>query len=193
MTAVPPPPDANLLRLAQAGDEAAFTSLAETWHATIHRWAMGLVDDADDADDVAQTVLVRFATRLRSFRGASRLSTWLYQVTRNAAMDVLRTRRRRGRLLDRLRRSDPMTAAPPDPAATLERADLAGRARAALAALPLRQREVLDLVDLQAHAPHEAAALLGISPATARVHLLRARRALRAALLASDPQPGAAR
>jgi RNA polymerase sigma-70 factor (ECF subfamily) len=60
-------------------------------------------------------------------------------------------------------------------------------ARRALAGLPLRQREVFDLVDLQGHAPHEAAAMLGLSHGTVRAHLFRARRAVRAAILALDP------
>ena len=50
-----------------------------------------------------------------------------------------------------------------------------------------RQREVLELVDLQGLEPSEAAEALGVSPSTARVHLHRARRALRAVVLNRHP------
>jgi RNA polymerase sigma-70 factor (ECF subfamily) len=183
------PPDAELLRLAQAGDEAAFTSLALAWHPQIHRWAAGLVADADDADDVAQTVLVRLFEHLPGFRGTARLSTWLYQITRNAALDALRKRRRRQRLLERWRGAEGVQNAQTQPGATLDRQDLLDRAREVVAGLPERQRAVLALVDLQGHAAQEAAALLGVAPSTARVHLLRARRAVRAALMADLPAP----
>jgi RNA polymerase sigma-70 factor (ECF subfamily) len=81
----------------------------------------------------------------------------------------------------------PSDDAGPDPTVAFERRDAAGAARAALTGLPPRQREVFDLVDLQGHAPHEAAAVLGLSDGTVRTHLFRARRAVRAAVLALDP------
>lgn len=177
------PPDADLIRRAQAGDEAAFTALVEAWHPRVLRWAAGMLDDPDDADDVAQLVLVRLYAGLHRFRGTARFSTWLYQITRNAARDAMRRRGRRRRAMDRLRTFDPAVPATESAADAVDRDDLTQRARAVLATLPERQRTVLDLVDLQGVTPQEAAALLGVAPATARVHLLRARRALRAALL----------
>jgi len=183
----PPPDDADLIRKAQAGDEEAFATLVDTWHPRILRWATGLLDDADDADDIAQQVLVRLYGKLSSFRGAARFSTWLYQITMNATRDAMRRRRRRVRALDRMRVLEPPLETADPVAEPLDRADLVRRAREALSTLPDRQRAVLDLVDLQGLAPHEAATLIGIAPATARVHLLRARRALRQALLADLP------
>jgi len=192
VNAAAPPPDDELLRLAQSGDDAAFTSLALAWHPRIHRWATGMLDDPDEADDVAQTVLMRFFEHLPGFRGTARLSTWLYQITRNAALDALRGRRRRQRFRERWRSTEPMPVTVADADAALDRSELMERARHALARLPERQRAVLDLVDLQGYAPQDAAALLGVRPATARVHLLRARRALRALLLSATPEPGGA-
>jgi RNA polymerase sigma-70 factor (ECF subfamily) len=178
------PPEGDVLRRAQAGDDEAFTRLVETWHPRVFRWACGMLDDPDDADDVAQRVLMRLYTHLSRFRGGARFSTWLYQITRNAARDAMRRRGRRLRALERLHVLDhdavPEPAAEPgDPAVVA--------ARAALARLPERQRAVFDLVELQGYAPQEAAALIGIAPATVRVHLLRARRTLRQIVLTSAP------
>jgi len=181
----PSPSEAELLRRAQAGDDEAFTRLVEAWHPRVFRWAAGMLDDADDADDVTQHVLVRLYAHLPRFRGHASFSTWLYQITRNAARDAWRRRGSRLRALERLHVLDRPVAAEPDPEAS---DDVVARARAALASLPERQRAVFDLVELQGYAPHEAAALIGIAPATVRVHLLRARRALREIMLA-HPAP----
>jgi len=181
------PTDADLVRRARSGDEAAFEALVTRWHARIHRWAFAWVADADEADDVTQQVLVRVHLRLSRFRGQSAFSTWAYHITRNAARDAFRRRRRRERALARLSAMGPADDAGPDPTAAFERREAAATARAALAGLPPRQREVFDLVDLQGHAPHEAAAVLGLSDGTVRAHLFRARRAVRAAVLALDP------
>ena len=88
----------------------------------------------------------------------------------------------------RLAREDVLGCAQHDPARAAEDREVLAAAQQALASLPDRQRAVFDLVDVQGYAPQDAAALLGISPPTARTHLLRARRALRAALV--DLQPG---
>jgi RNA polymerase sigma-70 factor (ECF subfamily) len=187
LTRSPPPSDAELIRRAQEGDEEAFTALAVSWHPRVLRWACGLLDDPDDADDVAQQVLVRLYTHLGRFRGLARFSTWLYQITLNAARDARRRRVRRARVVERMATINPPPVATTDPGDRMAERDVMDRAHAALAALPARQRAVFDLVELQGYGPQEAAALLGISPPTARTHLLRARRALRTALLAAVP------
>jgi RNA polymerase sigma-70 factor (ECF subfamily) len=177
------PPDAELLQRARGGDDAAFTDLVTRWYPRIHRWALGQTDDADTAEDVAQQVLIRLHVHLGRFRGDSKLSTWLFQVTRNAARDAFRRRRRRERMIERAVTADPTVASD-----EVERSELMGLARDALARLPERQRTVLDLVDLQGYAATEAATLLGLSPGTVRAHLFRARRALRSAILGIAPE-----
>jgi RNA polymerase sigma-70 factor, ECF subfamily len=179
--------DAELIALARTGEASAFAALVERWHARIHRWAFAWVDDADEADDVTQQVLVRLHLRLARFRGQAAFSTWVYRIARNAARDVLRARHRRRRALERLHALGGTDDAVPDPAEALDQRDAVATARTALAGLPARQREVFDLVDLQGYAPTEAAALLGLSDGTVRAHLFRARRAVRAAVLILDP------
>jgi len=179
--------DVDLIRRAAEGDDDAFTVLVTRWHGTVYRWAAGMTGDPDDADDVAQQVLVRLYAHLGRFRGSARFSTWLYQITRNAARDAWRRRGRRARAMERMTALDPPPTTTPHTADVTHDVEVAERARVVLARLPERQRTVLDLVDLQGYAPQEAAELLGVAPATARVHLLRARRALRAALVADLP------
>jgi RNA polymerase sigma factor (sigma-70 family) len=180
------PSDTDLLRRARTGDEAAFTALVHRWYPQVHRWAVGQTDDRDAAEDVAQQVLIRLHLHLDRFRGDAKLSTWLFQVTRNAARDAFRKRRRRERMMERVVSADPTV--PADPTDEVERREMMGLARQALARLPERQRTVFDLVDLQGYAAAEAANLLGLSPGTVRAHLFRARRAVRAAVLHLAPE-----
>jgi len=138
-------------------------------------------------------VLVQMIRRLDRYQGRSAFTTWLYAVTRNAARDHLRARARRGRLRERLRASGAGTAGTMelrDPSAEARRAGLAAAALEAFKELPARQREAFDLAELQGLTAAEAGARLGIAASTVRVSLLRARRALRARLLALDPLAG---
>ena len=172
----------RLARAAAGGDEASFEALVRAVHVRIHRWALARVGDADDAEDVAQRVLLRLHANLGRWQGRSRLTTWLYRITANEAASW---RRRASRRLERLRRRGPPVAAgaaAPD-VADLDRRRLAERATELFGELPRRQREVIDLVDFQGYAPAEAADMLALNHATLRANLFKARRALRRRLL----------
>ncbi|HSJ09687.1 MAG TPA: RNA polymerase sigma factor [Longimicrobiales bacterium] len=172
----------QLARSAADGDELALARLLAAVRPRVYRWALVHTAAPDDAEDITQQALLRVAAKLAGFTFASRFTTWLYTVTRSAAADWRRTRRRRRDLL----------ALQPPPAQFTEVAPhddgrLVMLVRAQLGLLPARQRELFDLVDLQGHTPAEAAAMLGMHPGTARVHVLRARRAIRARILAQHP------
>jgi RNA polymerase sigma-70 factor (ECF subfamily) len=174
-----------LIRRAQEGEPRAFERLVREYRDRIFRWALVRTGDEDDAEDATQEALVRLHRGLRKFRGASRFETWLYAITRNAAADVTRRGKRRKRMADRYAELAEVKDARriERPLDDLAARRAAGLVRAFLGDLPMRQREALDLVDLQGMAPAEAAVLLGSNPATLRTHLYRARRAMRNRLL----------
>lgn len=181
-----PQPDEVLVSRARGGDRAALETLVAQCRPLVYRWALVRTGDRDEADDVTQTVLIRLSDRLESFRGEARFTTWLFQVTRSVVLGFARRRSRRRRAVEvHNRQYDAGTAAPAPE--DLDSRALARLVRAAFDGLPARQREVLDLVDLQGHSAAEVSRMLGIEPATARVHLLRARRAVRARVLATQP------
>ena len=74
------------------------------------------------------------------------------------------------------------------PAESIDRNQLLEIVRSFFRELSDRQREVFDLVDLQGYRPTEAAEMLGIDAATARTHLLRARRTIRGRILDHYPE-----
>ncbi len=178
---------ADLVPRAQAGDGAARDALLARCHPTVYRWALVQTGDPDEAEDVALEVLVRVHHGLERFAGASRFATWLYRITRNVAFELGRRLARTLRLQRALRQRMEDREMWTDPTTELDGGETATLVRALFAELPARQREVFYLADLEELTAVEIAARLGLSPATVRVHLLRARRALRAAVIARHP------
>lgn len=89
--------DENLARSAAKGDRTAFSELLERHYGLIYRVAARMLGDGAAAEDLAQDVCVGLVTRLASYGGQSRFTTWLYRVVVNAARDAMRrdaTRRR---------------------------------------------------------------------------------------------------
>lgn len=183
---------APLIVRAQHGDTTAFTDLVRACQPLIYRWSVVATGDPDEAEDVTQEVLVRLHGSLRRYRTDARFTTWLYRITRNAATDRYRRYQRRLRLI---RSSEAVPAAssgtsgpsPSDRVLAAELSELVGRF---LAWLPGRQREALDLVDLQGLTPADAAELLELDGGTVRAHLHRARRAVRSKFLECYPEYG---
>lgn len=173
---------------ARTGDEGAFAALAGAVRDQVRRWALVRTGDPDDAEDVAQDVVIRVHRGLARFEGRSRFTTWLYRLTANAAVEMSRGYGRRGRLHDAVT-AEEAGIAPElhDRIAEMENARAAALVRSFFGELQGRQREVFDLVDLQGYTPAEAAEMLEIEPPTARVHLMRARRAIRERIVAAHP------
>lgn len=178
---------APLIARARRGDTAAFNELAQACRSLIYRWSVVATGDPDDAEDVTQEVLVRLHGNLGRYRTGSRFTSWLYRITRNAATDRLRSRRRRLRLHEEERRMY-VTAGSDSTDDRVIHAETDRIVQSFLEALPARQRQALDLIDLQGHSPSEAAAMLGLDAGTVRTHLHRARRSLRSRLLEKHPE-----
>src|SRR2546427_2402297 len=179
---------APLVPRALAGDATARDALLRACHATVYRWALVHMGDPDDADDVAQDVLVLLATRLDRYAGRSRFTTWLYQVTRNAALGLGRRLASKFRLARSAAAQRTEWAVYEDPVGRLQESQVRGIVTALFQQLPVRQREVFHLSEVEGLSPAEVAERLGMNPVTVRAHLCRARRALRIKILARHPE-----
>ncbi len=179
---------ADLVPRAQRGDAEARDELLRRCHPVIYRWALIQAGTPDDADDVAQEVLIRLHTSLHRFEGRSRFTTWLYQVTRNEALTLRRRLRSRLRVVQAVgEEAQSMDASSQDPVGRWSGEHVSALVATLLRELPPRQREVFALADLEEVDPAEIAVRLGMRPVTVRVHLFRARRALRAKLVERWP------
>lgn len=179
-----PDPDAELVARVGVRDPAAIRTLVARKLPRLLSLATRLLGDRMEAEDVAQEAFVRIWKQAPSWRSdEAKFDTWLHRVALNLCYDRLRGQREQplAELPDLPDEADP--AAPPD--ARLESRARDASVRAALAALPARQREALVLNYYQELSNIEAAALMGISVDALESLLARARRNLRAQLAGS--------
>ena len=179
--------DAQLASLASSGDDSAFTTLVTRFHPAVFRWALMFASDPDEAEDITQEVFVRTYRQLGQYRSDGPLDAWLYRMTRRAATQMRRTRKRRGRLALSPAARPLRDVYTTDPGGRVDRERAASLIRELFATLPRRQREIFDLVDLQGFSPAEAAERTGMKPVSVRANLFKARKAIRESLLATHP------
>ncbi|MEO7455492.1 MAG: RNA polymerase sigma factor, partial [Gemmatimonadaceae bacterium] len=159
--------------------EHAFVSFVERHKPAVFRWAVALAGDVDDAEDITQEVFVRAYHKLDTFRGDGAVEGWLYRITRRLVSGQRTRAARRARL-------GALPAAQPDndvyltdPGARVDRERTIALIREMVDTLPLRQREVFVLCDLQGRTPAEVAFMLGMKDVSVRASLFKARAAVR--------------
>ena len=79
------------------GDENAFKTIVENCQLLVYNTALGIVQNAEDAEDLTQDVFVQVHESISSFKGDSKLSTWLYRITTSKALDHLRKKKTKKR------------------------------------------------------------------------------------------------
>src|SRR5687767_4641423 len=168
----------RLVRLARAGDASAFEQLVRRHLNAAYAVALAVTGDADDAEDVAQDSFVVALQRLDDCADPDRFSAWLLKIVRNRALNLRRSKTRRAAV----GLSEVVVAANSDPARDAERVLLRERLLVEMKSLTELQRQVLMLHDLEGYRHREVAEALDISEVSSRVHLLAARRAMKARL-----------
>ena len=157
-----------LLRLAKAGDTAAFEELLLRHERRVLMTAFRLLSSMEDAQDAAQEVFLKLHKHLRRFDEFSALAPWLYRVTVNTCRDIGRKRGREQGIP--LEAAEP-AAAPAGPDWHEERRIVA----LALRHLPEKERAALVLRDIAGLATSDVARILGSSEATVRSQASSAR------------------
>jgi len=168
------------------GETSLFATLVKPYERRVYVTALALLRNEADAEDVAQEAILKAFAHLRQFRGESRFSTWLIQITVNEAR--MRQRKQHADLFEPIGEADGEdgTYTPRDfadwreiPSEALERSELRTLLAKALASLGQKYREVFLLRDMQHMSIEETAQALGISMASVKTRLLRARLMLR--------------
>lgn len=145
-----------------------FESLYNQFRGRVYGTAYRMTGNRADAEDVTQEVFIRVFKKLSSFRGYSAVSTWIYRITMNCALDLLRRRKREQTLpLD----ESLVTASEPISVMRL--------IEGTLPRMPEGYRQVFVLHDMQGMKHFEIAKILGISEGASKSQLHRARAFLR--------------
>lgn len=177
-------PEAELVRRAQARDEAALRAIMQANNRRLYRLARGILRNDAEAEDVVQETYVRAFTHLDGFRGESGLSTWLSRIAINEA-------------LGRVRGQKPHVELESVPEATLEAQIIQFPISSADPEKSMAQREIQRVVEhavdelpdvfrmvfiarvMEGMSMEETATLLGVKPETVKTRLHRARSMLR--------------
>ena len=191
-SAEPPEPDPisrdqALMETVAAGDQTAFAILARAESPRLLRFARSLVAAAE-AEEVVQEALLRLWQQAETWQPNGRVSTWLHQVAYRLCIDRLR-RRRPSVGIEEVQ--DDLEDPAPAPDQRLVRVAEAGAVRAAIAALPERQRVAILLCHFQELSQVEASAVMEIGEEAYESLLARGRRRLR--LMLADNSGGGER
>ena len=168
-----------------AGDAQAFEALVLENQTQVYNLALRMVNNEQDACDIAQDAFIRAYRSLGNFRGESKFSVWLYRLTSNICLDFLRAQRRS--------RTISLSYTPPDeeestelnipderfaPHTQLEQKELRAELQQALGQLPPEQREILLLREISGLSYDEIARSLTLEPGTVKSRIFRARKKL---------------
>ena len=165
---------ALLARLAAGGDRQAFQTLIDTHYDFIFRVAFKWCGNREDAEDIAQDVVVKLARIVGSYDGRAAFSSWLYRVVLNAVHDMQRSRSRQAR-----RGEDLAETSAAEVPAEQEQATLQNELWGAVRELPERQRDAMLLVYAQDKSHAEAARIMECRESTVSFHVHAAKKSLK--------------
>jgi RNA polymerase sigma-70 factor (ECF subfamily) len=179
--------DKSTLQKAANGDSAALGALVTIVMPHIEKQLLRYPLTDEDRRDLLQATLMQIVRRVGSFRGDSSFSTWLFRVTANEALMMMRSQRRhRARLVEGLELEELGSLPAANDAAGTQQADVSAEVserdagvRRALAELPAEYRDVVALHYTQDLGLHEIAARLATTESAVRSRLHRARSRLR--------------
>jgi len=178
--------DQQVLRRSQAGDPAAFDQLVDQCYSLVYNTAYRMLADEEEACDATQEAFLRAFEAIRRFRSEASFTTWLYRITTNTCLDLLRRRKRRPgslRLVGEEDSEEPgvrdIADDSADPAGWAERAERQQLVELGLRRLSVEHRTVIVLCDINGLSYEEIAQVLQVPLGTVKSRLNRARMALK--------------
>ncbi len=175
--------DSDLVRRARDGDEDAFTELFRRHSERVFRLAVSILGRGHEAEaeDLTQEVFMKIHRSLASFRGDAKVSSWIYRIAFNHALNAKARARHRKPHVDDAVLSD-LAAAEPGPHAVVERTERNRALFEAIQALPEVYQSALRLYYWMDESVAEIAELLDVPENTVKSYLHRARQILDANL-----------
>ncbi len=194
------PDEASLIRGAVEGNLDSFNQLVLTYQELAYNHALGLMGDADVAEDVTQESFIKAYQKIGQFYGGS-FRAWLLSIVTHTAYDHLRRTVRHPTIAltpedddgQEVESASWLVDTSPAVQSIIEERELSQTIRRALNRLPESFRSILILVDVYEMDYQEAAAVLDIPVGTVRSRLSRARLRLRETLRELEGNPGDAR
>jgi len=184
------PDDVELVKRCQAGDSSAFNDLITRYRSKVFTMIYGMVQNEQDAWDLAQEGFLKAWKSIHRFKGESSFYTWLYRIMTNVTIDSLRRKGVRGEAEfdDRIApvnvepgsRTTPSSS--PLPNKKLEYQEIRGRIDEAIAKLSPEHRAVIVMKEIEDLQYSEIAEILSCSLGTVMSRLFYARKKLQSLL-----------
>lgn len=176
--------DPQLIQAFLNGHEPSFELLMRRRRDLVYSIAVRLIGNPDDAQDVTQNVFIKVYQKMHTLKSADGFQAWLVRITRNACMDLLKSKHRQIMRPVDLDEVDVAAAADADAA---EQQSLSKVLDAALQRIPIEQREVVVMRELHQLSFTEIAEVLGEPVNTVKSRMYYGLKALHA-LASSHPQ-----
>ena len=171
--------NSELVRKSQLGEKDAFEQLVIRHQELVFSLAYKLTGNREMANDVAQEAFIRAWKAIEKFRGDSTFSTWIYRITVNTAW-TLRKKARKHNTLNIEDTYEPIVIdEKKDPELVAINSDLSSILINALDKIPIEQRIIVELKNIEGRSHKEIADYLDISVTAAKVRLHRAHQRLR--------------
>lgn len=177
--------DADLVRRAQSGDSRAFDQLVTRYRGKVYGMCYHLVQNDQDAWDLAQEAFIKAWRALPSFKGDSSFYTWIYRIAHNCAYDWLRKKRIQGdgEFNDEIGKpiaagAEAVPKGDRRPDEVLKHRELGVRIKDAIAQLTPDHRMAILLREVEGHSYEEIAAMMECSLGTVMSRLFYARKKL---------------
>jgi RNA polymerase sigma-70 factor (ECF subfamily) len=180
--------DLTLVNRCKEGDQQAFRLLVKRYERKVYAVAFGMLKDREEALDISQEAFVKVHRYLGDFKGDSSFYTWLYRITRNLAVDRLRSKRDTVALDDRGDRAATAqdetelgeagflsTQLGTNPQKSALRRELAEKMSEALQQIPEKHREILVLREVEGMSYEDLSRVLEIPKGTVMSRLFHAR------------------
>lgn len=164
----------------QLDQEILFRELIQQHQKRLYRFVIKYIDHPDDAADITQQAFVEAARTIASFRGDSKLSTWLFGIAMNMVRNYLSRAPHRVYKFETDEVLGSVASGELDPSDSLEQKQIIEMVEIAFSDLPEEMSEVLGLVAIDEISYQDAADILSIPLGTVRSRVSRARAVLRA-------------
>ena len=180
--------EAILIEQLKQGNESAFKNVVEASKDLVYNTAIGIVQNPEDAEDVAQEVFVQLYESIHGFKGESKLSTWIYRITITKSMDHLRRKKRKKRfafIQSLFGVNNEILHDPPDfhhPGITLDNKEKAALLFKAIDQLPGKQKIAFTLHKIEGLSYQEVSEVMNTTVSSVESLLHRAKKNLQQSL-----------
>lgn len=171
--------DRQLLEAMQSGDELAFDELVRRKTQPLVQVAYRILGDLEEAKDAVQIALVKVWDKRGQYRTKWSPNTWIYRITTNLAIDILRSQKSRDRVAEPLRLHVEQGSVQERPSRDTRQKEVEAIFAELAAELTEKQRTVFVLRELEGLSSPEVARIVGCRESTVRNHLFNARAQMR--------------